>query len=374
MSFRVRGFVAVMALLVISTAMAGDMDGNSMDMLKAAEAASAKGDMGAAASLSNLAVLRMRADMYCFPPADREGLEGDFARRQAALDDRLRAPTLGDPAILARMATDAEAWTPTLTKSYDPGWKSATRCDDYAGVVNRLKAQMLPLMQRGATLLAVPEYRRAYLVYMDVMQDYSAPPPEGAYGPKRVADLAEAIGTMRRIESENSLPYFGQMAGMDTMQPVPFHVIASGQAARPVAYNDGADPAVANGVTHIIGDAAGLARLWHALYGDGASAPAMPAVDFSKQVVILALAQGRSITASRMFISRIESEDKPFPGLMVFLRIPVWPGTCFPHAATVYPYAVALMDRPGQLPPSAGFDMQNFPATGCPEIIGGRPQ
>jgi hypothetical protein len=346
---------------------AGDITAqNSGQLLKAAQAAYDKGDIPTAASLSNLAIMKDRADMSCFPPEDFSGAQRDISYQQAELSDKLKAATLADPAILERMVTDAEAWAPTGADGYDPGWKSASRCADYPGMVQQIKAQMLPMMQRAATLLTIPEYRRAFQTYSDVMQDYDQPPPDDAYSPARVASLTQAIRSMQAIEATQGAPYFGQMAAMHKSTPVAFHLLASGQAAAPIPYHDSPATSLANGM-HIVPDAASLASLWHAIYGDASSAPAVPDVDFSKQMVVSVMdSGGRAAPAGHMFISRIEAGTKPYAPLMVYMRTPIWPEGCITQHAIVYPYEVVAMDRPATLPTYASGDQQNFPAPACP--------
>lgn len=336
---------------------------NSFALLKAAQTSYAKGNLPAAASLSNLAMMRNRVDHMCFPPAEHSTAD-DFDYAEAELGDKLRAATLADPSILEHMVSDAQAWAPDAAAGYDPGWQAASRCPDYSGLIKEVKTQMLPVMQRAATLLRIPEYRQAFLTFSDVMQDYESPPADDAYSPARVAGLAEAVRTMQEIESKQGLPYFGQMAAMDTSKPVAFHVLASGQAEHQISYDDPNAPVQ---LSHLILDEGSLAKLWHAVYGDTTSSPPVPAVDFNKQMVVAMMEQGRSVKASRMFVSRIEAGDKPFPSLTIYVRIPVLRDGCFAHPATVYPYALAVIDRPASLPTSTGFDEQNFPVFGCPD-------
>jgi hypothetical protein len=340
---------------------------NSRQLLKAAQAAYDKGNIPTAASLSNLAIMKIRADISCFPPGDFSGVENDIGYQQEQLSDKLKIATLSDPAIIERMVADAEAWAPTDADAdgYDPGWKSASRCPDYPGMVKQVKAQMLPMMQTGATLLKIPAYRQAFQTYSDVMQDYDQPPPDDAYSPARVASLGEAIRTMRAIEATQGLPYFGQMAAMDKSTPVAFHLLASGQAAAPIPYHDSPATSLATGM-HIVPDAASLESLWHAIYGDASSAPAVPAVDFSRQIVVSVMHDGIIAPASHMFISRVETGAKSYPPLAVYTRTPIWPEGCITQHAIVYPYEVVAMDRPATLPAYASGDQQNFPAPVCP--------
>lgn len=348
----------------MSPAFAAEQD--SLSLLKAAEDAFAKGDIPSAASLSNLAVLKYRVDATCFPPAGRPAALDDFMLREAALNDKLRAKTLGDPDVMAREVRDAEAWQPIITDDYQPGWQTSQRCQDYVGLAARFKTQMLPFMQRAAALLKFPEYRRAFLAFSDVMQDYDRPPPDDAYAPARLASMTEAVHTMQGIETTQGTPYFGQIAAMTmaTARPVAFHIIASGKAQEPISYAGSADQVPSNNM--IIHDQPSLARLWSAIYGKGPAAPPVPVVDFDKQIVVQVLDHGRSPALSGMFISRIEAGDKP-PSLMVYVRVPVWSETCFAgQTRMVYPYAVAVLDRPADLPTATGGDVQNFPAPGCP--------
>lgn len=319
-------------------------------------------DVATAASYSALAELRLAADRYCFPPVDEKEVER-LERTQAWIAPRLK-PVMAQQAVMSHMVADVSAWDPSITPSYSPGWTYKSRCSDYPSVIGDMRQEFLQQPERLLVLYKQPGYEQAYGVFTDVEQDYDRAPPDDAYSPARLKQLADAVQTMRSVEQQQNKPFVGTMAALS--HPIAFHVLGTSRPDHSITYGGEKDDPPDSHEVHLIHDQAAFQRLWDVLDAGFVPMP-LPDVDFSKQMVVFVQQAQRDASADRSFINRIEFSDGPNPLLVVYVRTPVWLDMCHPDSSQSYPYMIAVIDKPGHLPVTTGIDEQNFPMEGCPD-------
>lgn len=160
--------VTCLLLLAVSgCSMSATLDAdtaNSMTMNVAAAEALKSNQIDDAAFYFFAAQVRYAIDKEVFLPAEKGGNSPGIlkAALSASMGPAVLDALANDPDAYARVATRLSAWSPSIAKGYDPGWKYDNRLDEAAAaaiVTARLSAALVTI-QAKASLYKDAEYCR----------------------------------------------------------------------------------------------------------------------------------------------------------------------------------------------------------------------